>query len=68
MVHKDQQIELVVKSSQIETPNHRSVFFHRPLGFTFEAGDWVDIEFERRKLGDGKTYSISSSPTENYSR
>lgn len=64
MVHKDQQIELVAKSVQHETPNHRSVFFHRPPGFVFEAGDWVDIEFEGRKLGGGKTYSISSSPTE----
>lgn len=64
MVYKNQQIELIVKSSQIETPNHRSVFFHRPTGFTFEAGDWVDIEFEQRTLGGGKTYSISSSPTE----
>ena len=43
MVHKDQQIELVAKSIQHETPNHRSVFFHRPPGFVFEAGDWVDI-------------------------
>lgn len=64
MVYKNQQIELIVKSSRIETPNHRSVFFHRPTGFTFEAGDWVDIEFEQRTLGGGKTYSISSSPTE----
>lgn len=64
MVYKNQQIELIVKSSQIETPNHRSVFFHWPTGFTFEAGDWVDIEFEQRTLGGGKTYSISSSPTE----
>jgi ferredoxin-NADP reductase len=40
------------------------VYFKRPINFTFEAGDWIDIAFKSGELAGGKTYSISSSPTE----
>lgn len=64
MVHKDTNIQVVVKENHIETLNYRSVVFERPRGFVFESGDWIDIEFEGQSLKGGKTYSLSSSPTE----
>lgn len=47
-----------------DQPGYVSVFFTRPASFIFEAGDWVDIQFEGRELKGGITYSLSSSPTE----
>lgn len=47
-----------------DQPGYLSVYFTRPASFTFEAGDWVDIQFEGRELKGGITYSLSSSPTE----
>lgn len=41
-----------------------SVHFERPVGFEYEAGDWIDIENAGPALKGGKTYSLSSSPTE----
>lgn len=64
VVIKNQRIELVVKSASVELLGYRSVTFHRPAGFMFEAGDWIDIESENGELTGGKTYSLSSSPTE----
>jgi ferredoxin-NADP reductase len=64
MVHKDQHIQIIVKSVTRETPNHLTLRFDRPRNFTFEAGDWIDIEFEGKTLVGGKTYSLSSSPSE----
>ena len=64
MVTKNQHIELLVKQIESETPNYMSIYFHRPMHFSFEAGDWIDIEFDSRRLRGGKTYSLSSSPTE----
>jgi ferredoxin-NADP reductase len=55
---------MVVKENRIETLQHRSIIFYRPQGFVFEAGDWVDIAYGDKPLKGGKTYSISSSPTE----
>lgn len=64
MVTKDQHIPLIVTQNTEDTPGYRSIFFSRPAGFVFEAGDWIDLEFDGRELKGGKTYSISSSPTE----
>lgn len=64
MVTKDQYIKLVVKYLRHEVRDYWSVIFERPIGFMFEAGDWIDIAFNNRSLSGGKTYSISSSPTE----
>jgi ferredoxin-NADP reductase len=64
MVHKDQHIEIIVKAIQPETPGYWSVIFERPVGFVFEAGDWLDLEFAIGKLSGGYTYSVASSPTE----
>lgn len=64
MVTKDQSIELVVNKSAVDLFGYRSIYFNRPANFVFESGDWIDLQFERRELTGGITYSISSSPTE----
>ncbi len=64
MVHKNQNIQLIVKELIAETPLYLSVVFERPKNFVFASGDWIDIAFEGKELRGGKTYSISSSPTE----
>jgi ferredoxin-NADP reductase len=64
MVIKNQHIELSALKIEPELPGYWSVYFNRPINFVFEAGDWIDIQFDGRKLNGGITYSISSSPTE----
>jgi len=64
MVTKNQHIELIVSRIEADQTGHWSVYFHRPANFVFEAGDWIDIQFEGRQLHGGITYSIASSPTE----
>lgn len=64
MVTKNQNIELIALSNESEQPGYRSVYFARPINFTFAAGDWIDIQFDGQKINGGITYSISSSPTE----
>lgn len=64
VVHKNQNIELIVKELRQETPHYWSLLFHRPHDFAFEAGDWIDIAFPGPELTGGKTYSLSASPTE----
>lgn len=41
-----------------------SVYFERPIGFSYEPGDWIDINFPNGNPNGGITYSLSSSPTE----
>lgn len=64
MVTKDQHIKLIVKNLEHEVLDYQTIVFDRPAGFVFEAGDWIDIEFSNGPLKGGKTYSISSSPSE----
>lgn len=64
MIHTNQHIKLVVTSTLHEQPGVYSIFFARPQGFDFDAGDWIDIAFEDLVLRGGITYSLSSSPTE----
>jgi ferredoxin-NADP reductase len=64
MVHKNTNLAIVVKENRTETPGYRSLLFERPQKFTFDSGDWIDIEFPGQNLKGGKTYSLSSSPTE----
>lgn len=63
-VTRNQHIELVAKHIEQDQPGYWSVYFRRPENFVFDAGDWIDIEFEGRTLKGGITYSISSSPLE----
>lgn len=64
MLAKNQHIKLVVKNINEDLPGFWSLWFERPAHFVFAAGDWIDINFETKKLTGGITYSISSSPTE----
>ena len=64
MVTKNQHIELIALRRESEQPGYWSVYFARPENFIFEAGDWIDLQFEDQSLKGGITYSISSSPTE----
>ena len=41
-----------------------TVYFDRPIGFVYEPGDWIDINFHDGNPAGGITYSLSSSPTE----
>jgi ferredoxin-NADP reductase len=64
MVHHNQQIKILVKSLAQIAPQYLTLTFERPRDFTYQAGDWIDIEFDGGELRGGKTYSLSSSPTE----
>lgn len=64
MIHSNVHIQLKVIRRQTEVDNCRSIYFEYPIGFTFEAGDWIDIDFADTSYRGGKTYSLSSSPTE----
>jgi ferredoxin-NADP reductase len=64
MVTKDQHIELIATRRESEQVGYWSIYFARPMNFVFDAGDWIDIQFDGRHLNGGITYSISSSPTE----
>ncbi|MET0446918.1 MAG: FAD-dependent oxidoreductase [Aeromicrobium sp.] len=63
MAHQNVSIDLTVKSVRPETAQHLSVVYERPRGFDYEPGDWIDLDFGTELRG-GKTYSLSSSPTE----
>lgn len=64
MVHKNVRIALKVSRFFAETGEFSTVYFERPIGFEFEAGDWINIDFADTSLKGGKVYSLSSSPTE----
>ncbi|MDB5165999.1 MAG: FAD-binding oxidoreductase [Candidatus Saccharibacteria bacterium] len=64
MIHKNQNIPIVVKFIRPETPGYLSIIFERPVGFEFKAGDWMDLGFVNPDIRGGTTYSFSSSPTE----
>lgn len=63
MPHQYVDLELAVKEVRTETPQHLSVVFDRPRGFEYEPGDWIDLAFGTELRG-GRTYSLSSAPTE----
>lgn len=64
MVNTDQHIELTALRRVSDQPGYWSIYFTRPENFEFEAGDWIDIQFDDQQLKGGITYSLSSSPTE----
>lgn len=64
MVTKNVQIAIRVKANRVETRGYRSLIFTRPMNFNYESGDWIDIAHTDTSLSGGKTYSLSSSPTE----
>jgi ferredoxin-NADP reductase len=64
MVHADVHIQITVLRTSLSENGCMSVYFARPIGFEYEAGDWIDVNFPDRQLDGGITYSLSSSPTE----
>jgi ferredoxin-NADP reductase len=64
MVTKNQHIALIVNRLATDQAGYLSAYFDRPANFVFEAGDWIDIQFENQQFNGGITYSLSSSPTE----
>lgn len=68
MVHSNVSIPLQVTGRQQESGGCLSLLFERPAGFDYQAGDWIDISAgspsSSYDLAGGKTYSLSSSPTE----
>lgn len=64
MVTKNVRIGLTVLRTERLDTTSLSVYFTRPAGFTYEAGDWIDINFPDGNPSGGITYSLSSSPTE----
>jgi len=65
MVNKNVKINLTVQGIEPINDTAMSVFFERPIGFEYEPGDWVDLNFQGGNPKGGITYSLSSSPTEN---
>lgn len=60
----DLNIVLRVVERRTESATAESLFFERPRGFSFDPGDWIDIRFPSPDLAVGRTYSISSAPSE----
>lgn len=64
MVHNNVHIRLTVVRLKQLNSECKSIVFERPHSFNYEAGDWIDIDFADTSYRGGKTYSLSSSPTE----
>lgn len=64
MVYNDVKIDLTVIQSQQLDESTMTVYFERPIGFVYEPGDWIDLQFDDEQLKGGITYSLSSSPSE----
>ena len=60
----DLDIVLRAKEQRVESSDCLSVLFQKPRGFAFAAGGWIDIRFLSPDLATGRTFSLSSSPTE----
>lgn len=63
MAYTNIDIPLTVTARRHETADHLSLVFARPPRFDYDAGDWIDLAFAE-EISGGKTYSLSSSPTE----
>ena len=64
MVYKNVNIGLTTIRSQQLDESTMTVYFERPIGFIYESGDWIDLQFYEEQPKGGITYSLSSSPTE----
>ena len=64
MVHRNQDNQHIVARTVALDDVTMSVYFVRPVGFEYEAGDWMDVNFRTGNPKGGITYSFSSSPTE----
>jgi ferredoxin-NADP reductase len=66
MVHSNVKINLIVQRTEQINDSCMSIFFELPKGLEYEAGDWIDVNFYDGNPRGGITYSLSSSPTEDY--
>lgn len=64
MVTNNVKINVVVQHVAHIDDTCMSVHFKRPVGFEYEPGDWLDLNFHDGNPNGGITYSLSSSPTE----
>lgn len=64
MINKNVKINLVVRRAVSIDNTCMTVYFDRPIGFVYEPGDWIDLNFHDGNPSGGITYSLSSSPTE----
>lgn len=64
MIHKNVKINLNIQSVELVDTACMTVYFERPIGFVYEPGDWIDVNFYDGNPNGGITYSVSSSPTE----
>lgn len=60
----DLNIVLRTVGRRRESSDCLSLLFEKPPGFDFAAGGWIDIRFLSADLATGRTFSLSSSPTE----
>lgn len=64
MVVSGVHIPITITGYKHEREGSISLIMQRPTGFEYDAGDWIDISTGKPDLDGGKTYSLSSSPTE----
>lgn len=58
---------LQVKEKRFEGNNCFSLILEKPAGFNFYAGQYLDVKLPvKDKLGNSRTFTISSSPTEDF--
>jgi ferredoxin-NADP reductase len=66
VIHTHTAIPLIVRAVAELQDSCMTITFERPPGFTFDAGDWIDLGFPGGNPKGGVTYSLSSSPTESH--
>lgn len=60
-------MQFKIIENKLETENVFSLILEKPQGFSFYSGQYLDVELPvQDKLGNSRTFTISSSPTENF--
>lgn len=59
-------MKLVVKNIRSEGGAYLSIDFQKPLHFSFAVGECFDLAFDLPGFKEGRIFSFSSSPTEEY--
>ena len=59
-------MKLMIKDKKSETRNCFSLIFKKPAGFNFYPGQYLDVELPTSSKIDSRTFTISSSPTEDF--
>lgn len=60
------KIQLKIKNKKIEAPGVSTIFFSPPKSFQYHSGQFIDVYFPEIAGEQGKSYSLSSSPVENF--